>query len=106
MGSFDEKADTSSEYDNGDIFDSDDGKEYSSKESSSDESNSSEDDGSEESDDSEEDCDPWEELIQEAAADLRTEYHELIESFKNDGLSETEAKKQAFSEVLPKLRQE
>ena len=96
---------TTSDYHNDDIFDSNDEEEYSSK----DESNSSEEssitEDSCEEEDSEE-ADPWQELIHEAAAELRTEYQELVENFKRDGFSEIEAKKQAFSEILPKLRKE
>ena len=43
-------------------------------------------------------------LIHEAAAELRTKYDELVQSFQNEGLSEIEAKKEAFSEILPALR--
>ena len=57
-----------------------------------------------ESDDSEE-ADPWGVLIHEAASELRTKYYELVQSFQNEGLSEIEAKKKAFSEILPVLRE-
>ena len=46
----------------------------------------------------------WEGLIQETAAELRTEYQELGENFKDDGFSEIDARKQAFSEIVPKRR--
>ena len=66
------------DYDNGDIFVSDDEGEYNStEEETSEESDSSEEEDSEE-------ADPWEELIYEAAAELRTDYQERVESFKND----------------------
>ena len=50
------------------------------------------------SDESEEE-DPWGVLIHEAAMELRTKYNELVQSFQNG-----DAKKQAFSEILPDLR--
>ena len=55
------------------------------------------------SDESEEE-DPWGVLIHEAAMKLRRKHNKLVQSFRNGGLSETDAKKQAFSEVLPDLR--
>ena len=45
--------------------------------------------------------DPWGVLIHEAAVGLRTKHNELVQSFQNGGVSETDAKKQAFSEILP-----
>ena len=67
--------------------------------------NVSNDEISEEMDESgSEEVDPWGVLIQEAAAELRTKYDELVQSFQNEGLSEIEAKKEAFSEILPALR--
>ena len=57
------------------------------------------------SDESEEE-DPWGVLIHEAAMELRTKHNELDRSFQNDGFSEFDAKKQAFSEILPDLRKE
>ena len=57
------------------------------------------------SDDSEE-ADPWGELIHEAAAELRAKHDVVVQSFQNDGFSEIDAKKQAFSEILPELRKE
>ena len=57
------------------------------------------------SDDSEE-ADPWGVLIHEAASEVRTKYYEHVQSFQNEGLSEIEAKKKAFSEILPVLRKE
>ena len=81
----------------GDIFDSDD-EEYSRKEesNSSQESSVTEDSCEEESS---ENVDPWEELIHEAATELRTEYQRLVENFQGDGFSDVDAKKQAFSEI-------
>ena len=55
------------------------------------------------SDESEEE-DPWGVLIHEAAMKLRRKHNELVQSFRNAGLSEIDAKKQAFSEILPDLR--
>ena len=104
---------TTTSSDNDDIFDRDGKEEYNSTEE---ESNSEEGDSNEESDDSEEsddteggdseEADPWAELIHEAATEIRTEYQELVERFKNDGFGKIDAKKQAFLEILPKLRQE
>ena len=58
-----------------------------------------------ESDESEE-ADPWGVLIHHAASELRTKYDELVQNFQNEGLSKIEAKKKAFSEILPVLRKE
>ena len=52
------------------------------------------------SDESEEE-DPWGVLIHEAAMELRTKHNEIVQ---NGGFSEIDAKKQAFSEILPDLR--
>ena len=57
------------------------------------------------SDESEE-ADPWGVLIHEVAMELCTKHNELVQSFQNDSFSEIDAKKQAFSEILPDLRQE
>ena len=57
------------------------------------------------SDDSEE-ADPWGELMHEAAAELRAKHDVVVQSFQNDGFSEINAKKQAFSEILPEFRKE
>ena len=48
--------------------------------------------------------DPWGVLIHEAAMELRTKHNELVQSFQNGGLSEIDAKKQAFSEILLDFR--
>ena len=71
---------------------------------------SSEEEGGKSSEDTDADdskeADPWGVLIHEAASELRTKYYELVQSFQNEGLSEIEAKKKAFSEILPILRRE
>ena len=36
--------------------------------------------------------------------ELRTKHNELVQTFQIDGFSEIDAKKQAFSEILPDLR--
>ena len=64
------------------------------------------DKSSEETDDSDEEADPWRALIDEATAELHTKYHELVQSFENEGFSEIDAKKQAFAAILPELRKE
>ncbi len=73
-------------------------------------SSSVEEDGksSEEMSDSEnsEEADPWGDLVHEAAAELRAKHDVVVQSFQNDGFSEIDAKKQAFSEILPALRKE
>ena len=61
---------------------------------------------SEETDDSDEEADPWRALIDEATAELHTKHSELVQSFKNEGFSEIDAKKQAFAAILPELRKE
>ena len=111
MDSSDEMDCTSSEYDNGDIFGHKEEASNSEEESNSEENEDSEgEDSCEESEDSEgvdsDEDDPWGELIDEAATELRTEYEAHVESLKNDGISEIDAKTQAFSEILPKLRKE
>ena len=40
----------------------------------------------------------------EAAMELRTKHNEILQSFQDGGFSEIDAKKQAFSEILPDLR--
>ena len=55
------------------------------------------------SDESEEE-NPWGVLIHEAAMELRTKHNEIVQNFQNGGFSEIDAKKQAFSEILPDLR--
>ena len=54
--------------------------------------------------DEREEEDPWGALIHEAAMELRTKHNEIVQSFQNGGFSEIDAKKQAFSEILPDLR--
>ena len=54
--------------------------------------------------DKSEKADPWGVLIHEAAMELCTKHNELVQSFQNDGFSEIDAKKQAFSEILPDLQ--
>ena len=55
------------------------------------------------SDENEEE-DPWGALIHEAAMELCTKHNEIVQSFQNGGFSDIDAKKQAFSEILPDLR--
>ena len=69
-------------------------------------SSSDEGESPEEMNDSDEEADPWGVLIHEAAAELRTKHNELVQSFENNGFSDIDAKKQAFSEILPELRKE
>ena len=72
-------------------------------------SSSDEDESPEEMNDSDDEADPWGVLILccwEAAAELRTKYNEFVQSFENNGFSEIDEKKQAFSEILPELRKE
>lgn len=73
--------------------------------SSSDEEDGESSEEKNDSDDSKE-ADPWGVLIHEAASKLRTKYYELVQSFQHDGFTKINAKKQAFSEILPKLRKE
>ena len=111
MDNYDEGVSSSSQ--NGDIFDSDDEKEHSSEEESNSEENenSEEGDSKEESEEHEssedgEDYDPWQTLIHEAKLQLLDKFQENVECFNNEGFSEVEAKRQSFSEVLPKLTKE
>ena len=68
-------------------------------------SSSDEGESPEEMNDSDEEADPWGVLIHEAAAELST-MNLTVQSFENNGFSEIDAKKQAFSEILPELRKE
>ena len=111
MDNYDEGVSSSSQ--NGDIFDSDDEKEHSSEEESNSEENenSEEGDSKEESEEHEssedgEDYDPWQPLIHEAKLQLLDKFQENVECLNNEGFSEVEAKRQSFSEVLPKLTKE
>ena len=115
MDNYDEGASSSSH--NGNIFDSDDEneKEHSSEEESNSEENenSEEDDSKEESEDGEhessedgEDYDLWQTLINEAKLQLFDEFQENVECLNYEGFSEVEAKRQSFSEFLPKLIKE
>ena len=111
MDNYDEGVSSSSQ--NGDIFDSDDEKEHSSEEESNSEENENSEGGdskeeSEEHESSEdgEDYDPWQTLIHEAKLQLLDKFQENVESLNNEGFSEVEAKRQSFSEVLPKLTKE
>ena len=61
---------------------------------------------SEETNDFDEETDPCRIIIEKAAAELRTKHSELVQSFENEGFSETDAKKQAFAAILPELRKE
>jgi hypothetical protein len=115
MDNYDEGSSSSSH--NSDIFDSDDEKEkeHSSEEESNSEENenSEEDDSKEESEDEEhetsengEDYDPWKTLIHEAKLQLLDKFQENVECLNYEGFSEFEAKRQSFSELLPKLTKE
>ena len=111
MDNYDEGVSSSSQ--NGDIFDSDDEKEHSSEEerNSEENENSEEGDSKEESEEHEssedgEDYDPWQTLIHEEKLKLLDKFQENVECLNNEGFSEVEAKRQSFSEVLPKLTKE
>jgi hypothetical protein len=115
MDNYDEGVSSSTQ--NGNIFESDDEKEkeHSSEEESNSEENenSEEDDSKEESEDGEhessedgEDYDPWQTLIHEAKLQLLDKFQENVECLNNEGFSEVEAKRQSFSELLPKLTKE
>jgi hypothetical protein len=115
MDNYDEGSSSSSQ--NGDIFDNVDEKEkeHSSEEESNSEENenSEEDDRKEESEDGEhessedrEDYDTWQTLIHEAKLQLLDKFQENIECLNNEGFSEVDAKRQSFSELLPKLTKE
>ena len=87
---------------NKDIFSSSD--DDKSSEETDDASNEGE--SSEQTNVSDEEADPWRTLIDEATAELHTKHSELVQSFKNEGFSEIDAKKQAFAAILPELRKE
>ena len=110
-----ESDDETSTVSNKDIFSSsDDDKSSEETDDASNESESSEEtddasnegESSEETDDSDEKADPWRALIDEATAELHTKHSELVQSFKNEGFSKIDAKKQAFAAILPELRKE
>jgi hypothetical protein len=52
---------------------------------------------------SEDEMDPWQTLIHEAKLQLLDTFQENVENLNNEGFSEVEAKRQSFSELLPKL---
>ena len=97
-----ESDDETSTVSNKDIFSSSD--DDKSSEETDDASNEGE--SSEQTNDSDEEADPWRALIHEATAELHTKHSELVQSFKNEGFSEIDAKKQAFAAILPELRKE
>ena len=97
-----ESDDETSTVSNKDIFSSSD--DDKSSEETDDASNEGE--SSEDTNDSDEKADPWRALIDEATAELHTKHSELVQSFENEGFSETDAKKQAFAAILPELRKE
>ena len=97
-----ESDDETSTVSNKDIFSSSD--DDKSSEETDDASN--EDESLEQTNDSDEEADPWRALIDEATAELHTKHSELAQSFKNEGFSEIDAKKQAFAAILPELRKE
>ena len=97
-----ESDDETSTVSNEDIFSSSD--DDKSSEETDDASNEGE--SSEQTNDSDEEADPWRALIDEATAELHTKHSELVQSFKNEGFSEIDVKKQAFADNLPELRKE
>ena len=97
-----ESDDETSTVSNKDIFSSSDDD----KSSEETDGASNEGESSEETNDSYEEADPRRALIDEATAELHTKHSELVQSFKNEGFSEIDAKKQAFAAILPELRKE
>ena len=97
-----ESNDETSTDSNKDIFSSSD--DDKSSEETDDASNEGE--SSERRNDSDEEADSWRALIDEATAELHTKHSELVQSFKNEGFSEIDAKEQAFAAILPELRKE
>jgi hypothetical protein len=72
--------------------------EHDSKEESEDEEHETSENG--------EDYDPWKTLIHEAKLQLLDKFQENVECLNYEGFSEVEAKRQSFSELLPKLTKE
>ena len=57
-------------------------------------------------DSSDEEIDPWTTLINDAASKVRDQYDDILQALLMEGHDESEAKKEAFSQILPVFQKE
>ena len=55
---------------------------------------------------SEEETDPWTTLIDDAASKVRTKYDDILQTLLMEGRDESEAKEEAFAQILPVFQKE
>ena len=55
---------------------------------------------------SEEELDPWSTLINDAASKVRDQYDDILQALLMDGHDESEAKQEAFAQILPVFQKE
>ena len=55
---------------------------------------------------SDEEIDPWSTLINEAASKVRDQYDDILQALLMEGHDESEAKQEAFAQILPAFRKE
>ena len=57
-------------------------------------------------DSSDEEIDPWTTLINDAASKVRDQYDDILQALLMEGHDESEAKEEAFSQILPVFQKE
>ena len=55
---------------------------------------------------SEEETDPWTTLIDDAASKVRAQYDDILQTLLMEGRDESEAKEEAFAQILPVFQKE
>ena len=55
---------------------------------------------------SEEEIDPWTTLINDAASKIRDQYDDILQALLKEGHHESEAKEEAFAQILPVFQKE
>ena len=55
---------------------------------------------------SEEEIDPWSTLINDAASNVRDQYEDILQALLMEGHDESEAKEEAFAQILPVFQKE
>ena len=55
---------------------------------------------------SEEELDPWTTLINDAASKVRDQYDDILQALLMEGHDESEAKEEAFAQILPVFQKE
>ena len=55
---------------------------------------------------SEEEIDPWRTLINDAASKVRDQYEDILQALLMEGHDESEAKEEAFAQILPVFQKE